>query len=39
MNEDVIERWNSVVTPNDVVRIVDDIAMSKTKEDSWESRL
>lgn len=33
MNEDIIRRWNSVVTPNDVVRIVGDIAMPKTKED------
>ena len=33
MNEDIIEKWNSVVTPNDVVRILGDIAFPKSQED------
>lgn len=33
MNEDIVKKWNSVVTPNDVVRILGDIAFPKSQED------
>lgn len=33
MNEDIINKWNSVVTPNDVVRILGDVAFPKSQED------
>ena len=33
MDEDIINKWNSIVTPNDVVRILGDIALPKSKDD------
>lgn len=33
MNEDLVAKWNSVVTPNDVVRILGDVAFPKSQED------
>lgn len=33
MNEDIIEKWNSVVTSDDVVRILGDIAFPKSQDE------
>ena len=33
MDEDIINKWNSIVTPNYVVRILGDIALPKSKDD------
>lgn len=33
MNEDIINKWNSVVSSDDVVRILGDVAFPKSQED------